>query len=224
MLNPAIILVIDDDNRIRQLLSKYLQENNFLVLEAQDTTIAKDIIENIVIDLIILDVMMPNENGNQFASNLRKKNNIPIIMLTAMSEVKDRIAGLESGVDDYLTKPFEPRELLLRINRILARAQIKNNISPIVNIGAIRFELATSRLMIGNSIIIITPTEAKLLSILALNLNKPMSRENLAKLCGGVNERSVDVQIIRLRNKIESDPKKPIYLHTVRGEGYILYG
>jgi two-component system phosphate regulon response regulator OmpR len=222
--NQPVILVVDDDNRIRKLLGKYLQENNLLVLTAKDTLEARDMLKEIQFDLIILDVMMPKENGKEFSIYIRKNSSIPILMLTAMGEISDRIAGLESGADDYLVKPFEPRELLLRVNKIIARTKdnFAENLDQVL-IGNMNFDLKTSRLIQGSKVINLTYGETKLLNILASNKNIVVSREQLALECGGINERSIDVQIIRLRSKIEIDPKHPIHLQSIRGEGYILY-
>jgi two-component system phosphate regulon response regulator OmpR len=216
------ILVIDDDTRIRDLLAKFLKDNGFFVSTAKDAYDARNTLKEYIFDLIIVDVMMPGESGVEFTAKLRKTEKTPVLMLTARGEVEDRISGLESGADDYLPKPFEPRELLLRIQRILQRTKIESkNIST--TFGKITFNLEKNSLEKNGENIYITSNEAKLLAILCNNLQKNVSREELAKLCGGINERSIDVQITRLRNKIEEDPKKPIYLKTIRGQGYVLY-
>jgi two-component system phosphate regulon response regulator OmpR len=217
------ILVVDDDNRIRKLLAKFLREHNFLVFVAKDTREAKDLILEIKFDLMILDVMMPDETGVEFSSSLRQSSRLPILMLSAMGEVDHRISGLESGADDYMVKPFEPRELLLRIKNILERSLSLNSQKQLINIGEMSFDLATNRLTHHDQLINLTLSEANLLSILAKNIGIIMSREGLSDLSGGVNERSIDVQIIRLRNKIEKHPREPRYLHTIRGKGYVLY-
>jgi two-component system phosphate regulon response regulator OmpR len=219
------ILVVDDDKRIRELLSKFLQDNNFFVSTAKDTEEANSILEDLIPDLIILDVMLPKQTGFEFASVFRQESDIPILMLTALGETEDRITGLEKGADDYLAKPFEPRELVLRIKKILQRNKSYNPSSgktDFVKIGQLDFDMVTGRLSKQGTLIPLTTSEAKLLAILVENHSKAMSRESLASLCGGINERSIDVQITRLRNKIEADPKKPFFLQTVRGEGYIL--
>ena len=221
--NKYTILVVDDDNRIRKLLGKFLNSHNFLVSVAKDTKEAKDLICEFKFDLIILDVMMPDETGVEFSINLRKSSKIPILMLSAMGEVDQRISGLESGADDYMVKPFEPRELLLRINNILERSSSLSSQKQIIQIGQMSFDFATNRLTDNDQLINLTLAEANLLSILAKNTCITMSREELADLSGGVNERSIDVQIIRLRSKIEKDPKEPRYLYTIRGKGYVLY-
>ncbi len=168
---------------------------------------------------------MPKETGVELTKDIRKKSNIPILLLTAMGEVGERITGLESGADDYLVKPFEPRELLLRARNIISRVQIANtgNNESYIKIGRMNFNAKTNRLMLGDALISLTSGEANLLSILSTNIGKLMSRQELANLCGGINERSIDVQIIRLRNKIENDPRKPSHLQTIRGLGYVLY-
>lgn len=222
----AQILVVDDDTRIRELLWRYLQENGFFVSTAKDAREAAEILEDFSYDLLILDVMMPEETGVNFAARLRRTSNIPILMLTAMGETEDRIAGLESGADDYLPKPFEPRELLLRIERIVSRARVQ--VMPAVTVPTVLFDgmafnLDNNRLSREGVNIPLTSSEAKLLAVLMENRGVVVSRAKLAELCGGVNERSIDVQIIRLRNKIEPDPKKPFYLQTIRGEGYVFH-
>lgn len=217
------LLVVDDDNRIRELLTRFLHENGFFVSPAKDAAEAASLLGEYVFDLIIVDVMMPGQTGIEFTASLRQRSNVPVLMLTAMGEVEDRIAGLESGADDYMPKPFEPRELLLRVRSILQRTKGVSKNKP-VTFGNMIFYRDRNKLEQNGSDIALTSNEEKLLSILCDNLNKPVSREDMAKLCGGINERSVDVQITRLRNKIENDAKKPLYLKTMRGQGYILYG
>lgn len=216
------ILIVDDDRRIRDLLGKFLCDNGFFVTMAEDAFKAREYLKEFTFDIIVVDVMMPGETGIEFTQKLREYQDTPVLMLTAMGESEDRISGLESGADDYLPKPFEPRELLLRIQMILKRTKV-NEVGKIVNLGEIIFNTEKNSLEKNGNYIQITSNEAKLLSILADNLNSVVSREEMAQLCGGINERSVDVQITRLRNKIENDPKKPIYLKTVRGKGYVLY-
>ncbi len=217
------ILVIDDDTRIRDLLGKFLRDNGFFVSAAKDAFDAARMLGEFVFDLIIVDVMMPGQSGIEFTKHLRQGNKTPVIMLTAMGEVEDRIAGLESGADDYLPKPFEPRELLLRVKSILQRTKVNHKNKPFT-FGNVVFYKDRSALEQNGVDIAITSNEAKLLIILCDNLNEAVSREDMARLCGGINERSIDVQITRLRNKLENDPKKPLYLKTIRGQGYILYG
>lgn len=214
------ILVVDDDDRIRNLLRKFLKDKGFFVSTSHNAENAREKLEEFVFDLIIVDVMMPHETGIEFTFNLRKTSEVPVLMLTAMGDVEDRISGLESGADDYLPKPFEPRELLLRVNNILNRTKEKT--SKIISFGNIKFDINKNRLW-GDEDIFITSNEAKLLKILLNANSETVLREELAKLCGGINERSIDVQITRLRNKIEKDPKKPLYLKTIRSKGYALF-
>ena len=218
------ILVVDDDTRLRSLLQRYLQENGFAVSSAKDAENARMFMAQYVFDLLIVDVMMPNETGLEFLKKLRNTSQIPAIVLTAMGETQDRISGLESGADDYLAKPFEPKELVLRINNILKRLPNKTNKSHVLNLGNFVFDLKNNELRNKNhEILHITPLEQTLLSILGKKNGQIFSREYLAKLLGtGENSRSIDVQITRLRKKIEKDSKNPRYLQTVRGKGYML--
>jgi len=218
------ILVIDDDTRLRTLLGRFLEENGFQVSLAKDTDEAKKMIQELMFDLLIVDVMLPNENGVDFTADLRKFSKIPVIMLTARGEFDDRIKGLEAGADDYLQKPFEPKELLLRINNILKRISLIQESGNICRFGEFTFNLAESRLKKGEEFIHITDSEAKILNILCKEKGNPVSREKLSTLCGGIDDRSIDVQITRLRKKIEINPKQPHYLQTVRNHGYVIYG
>ena len=211
------LLIIDDDNRIRELLSKYLRENNFFISSAKDTIEARSLLQEFLFDLLIVDVMMPGETGIEFVSDIRRFITTPIIMLTAMSEPTNRIIGLEVGADDYVVKPFEPKELLLRISKLITRQS-----NHIINIGNFKFNMKINRLTINDEIVPLTSSESKLLSILCSRKNTAVNRSTLAKLCNDVNERSVDVQIIRLRNKIEKDPRRPVHLQTIRGSGYMM--
>jgi two-component system phosphate regulon response regulator OmpR len=220
--NITHILVVDDDKRLRDLLAKFLRDDGFFVSVAKDAYDARKQLAEFVFDLIIADVMMPAETGVEFTRKLRQTHTTPVLMLTAMGEVEDRITGLESGADDYLAKPFEPRELLLRVKRILQRTQVDSDKGNVFKFGEIVFNLQKNMLEKNGENIYITSNEAQLLAILCKNLEKTVTREELAKLCGGINERSIDVQITRLRGKIEPDAKKPVYLKTVRGVGYLL--
>lgn len=213
--NLPHILVIDDDNRLRSLLKKYLTENGFLVVGADGAAHARELLQTLIFDLIILDVMMPHETGTEFLQKFRSANNTPVLMLTAMGEGADRIKGLELGADDYLTKPFEPKELLLRINSILRRAGTKAE----QKIGSLILE--NNNLKKDGSIIQLTTAEESLLRQLLENAGKPLTREEIAAK-NNIEARAVDVQITRLRKKIEADPKKPVYIQTVRGAGYKL--
>jgi len=217
------ILVIDDDTRLRTLLGRFLDENGFQVSLAKDTGEAKKMMQELMFDLMIVDVMLPNENGVDFTADLRKFSKIPVIMLTARGEFDDRIKGLEAGADDYLQKPFEPKELLLRINNILKRMSVNQDPENICRFGEFTFNLAASRLKKGEEFIHVTDSEAKILNILCKEKGNSVSREKLSTLCGGIDDRSIDVQITRLRKKIEQNPKQPHYLQTVRNHGYVIY-
>jgi two-component system, OmpR family, phosphate regulon response regulator OmpR len=217
------ILVIDDDTRLRNLLGRFLDENGFHVSLAKDTLEAKKLMQELLFDLLIVDVMMPNENGVEFTTSLRQSSRVPVIMLTARGEFDDRIKGLEAGADDYLPKPFEPKELLLRINNILKRMSVVSDPENICRFGEFSFNLAESRLKKGEDFIHITDSEAKILNILCKEKGNAVSREKLSAFCGGIDDRSIDVQITRLRKKIEQNPKQPHYLQTVRNHGYVIY-
>lgn len=217
------ILVIDDDDRLRNLLSKYLSEHGFMVTAAESAAVARNKLSAFIFDLLILDVMMPEETGLEFLKSFHGSK-IPVLMLSAMGEVEDRINGLELGAEDYLTKPFEPKELVLRIRAILRRVSAQEEKSQIVQFGEYRFELSNSQLKRGDELIHLTSNEAALLKALAQQAGTALSREDLAKLIGGGgNERSIDVQMLRLRKKIEENDSKPLYIQTIRGAGYILY-
>jgi two-component system, OmpR family, phosphate regulon response regulator OmpR len=220
----AKILVVDDDTRLRTLLGRFLEENNFVVSLAKDTSEARELLTQNDFDLLIVDVMMPNENGIEFTADFRKSKNIPIIMLTARGGSSDRIAGLEVGADDYLSKPFEPKELLLRINNVLRhRVVAAKDSENICKFGDFIFNFGDLRLKKDEEFIHITESEAKILAILCQYKGNVVLREKLSEMCGNIDERSIDVQITRLRRKIESNPKQPHYLHTVRNRGYVLY-
>lgn len=223
------ILVIDDDTRLRNLLGKFLEDNGFLVSLAKDTDEAKNFLKTKIFDLLIVDVMLPNESGVDFTNNFRISSNIPIIMLTARGEPDDRIKGLEAGADDYMPKPFEPKELLLRINNVLKRNKKLSNDNILekennksVSFGEFKFNIIDLRLKKNDIFLHITDSEAKILKILAENQGSPITRSKLSEMLGGVDERSIDVSITRLRRKIENNPKQPYYLQTVRNFGYIL--
>ncbi len=215
------ILVVDDDGRLRELLRKYLSENGFLVVTASDAADARGKLKNLAFDLIVLDLMMPGETGLDFTKSLRKTSTMPILMLTAMGEPGDRIEGLEKGADDYLAKPFEPRELLLRIHSILRRLPRRPDIPPEVRLGRVTFDPARDELRRDGVPVRLTDIEAALLRRLAEKPGSILSRGELS-LNTGAGGRAVDVQVTRLRRKIEPDPKLPRYLQTVRGKGYVL--
>jgi two-component system phosphate regulon response regulator OmpR len=218
------ILVVDDDGRLRSLLHKYLTENGFRVTAAADAADARGKMQSIAFDLVVLDLMMPGEHGIDFAQSLRVTNSVPILMLTAMGESDDRISGLEAGADDYLTKPFEPRELLLRINNIFRRLPVEPAEVPVeARLGDVVFDIGRQELRRGSAHIALTSSECRLLKLLAERPGAVFAREALMRIVApGGGARTVDVQVNRLRQKIEPDPKIPRYLQTVRGQGYIL--
>ena len=229
------ILVIDDDDRLRSLLGKYLSENGFLVSYAADAGEARKKMSAFLFDLLVLDVMMPSETGLSFLASI-DKNKTPTLMLSAMGEAEDRVKGLELGAEDYLIKPFEPKELLLRIRAILRRTmehEEKNQAVQIVQFGDFKFDLDAMQLTNGGEIVSLTSNEAAMLKFLAQQAGNPVSREDLAKIMpSAAGERSVDVQMSRLRKKLQADEKdekhdksqnKQLYLQTIRGAGYVLY-
>jgi two-component system phosphate regulon response regulator OmpR len=222
------ILVVDDDTRLRELLKTFLSRNGFRVSTAKHAAEARQHLEALDFDLIVLDVMMPGQTGLDFAAELRQTNDVPILMLTARGESKDRIAGLEKGVDDYLAKPFEARELLLRIQSVLRRRRAAPPETPDgderkVTFGPFQFDLDLGELAQKGKRIPLTDAEIALLRALAVRLGEVMSRDILSRSVGSdVNERAIDVQVTRLRRKIEADPGFPRYLRTVRGQGYRL--
>jgi two-component system phosphate regulon response regulator OmpR len=225
----AHLLVVDDDERIRGLLQKFLIRSGFLVTTARDAGQARRVLAGLEFDLIVLDVMMPGEDGITLTRELRGRMQTPILLLTAKGETGNRIEGLEAGADDYLVKPFEPKELLLRINAILRRVPQAKAVDAgpkVLHLGAVRYDVDRGELWHGTEIVRLTATEAQLMRIFAAQAGAPVSRErlvgDLGRDEGGAQERAVDVQITRLRRKIEADPKQPRYLQTVRGEGYML--
>lgn len=218
------ILVVDDDRRLRELLGRYLTENGFRVTAATDAVNARAKLRSMEFDLLVLDVMMPGEDGVALTKSLRQGSEVPILLLTAMAEPDDRIAGLESGADDYLTKPFEPRELLLRIRTILRRTPPPVAAPKEIRLGVHRFDLEREVLFAGKTPVPLTNAEARLLKALASNPGETLSREALIAAAGiEATSRVVDVQVTRLRRKIEPNPKAPLYLQTVRGKGYALW-
>ena len=227
--NQAHILIVDDDERIRNLLQKFLLRNGFFASIARDAAHARRLLSSIEFDMIVLDVMMPGEDGLSLTIDLRKTLTTPILLLTAKSESNERIMGFEAGADDYLTKPFEPKELVLRINSILRRMpkdDVNLALPTTIQMGAVRYDLSRGELWDNNALVKLTATESALLRIFSVNLHNPVSRpklvEDLTKNGVPSQERSVDVQITRLRRKLEVDPKMPRYLQTVRGAGYML--
>ncbi len=219
------ILVVDDDTRLRSLLQRYLREQGYLVTAAKDANEAEMFLEKYIFDILIVDIMMPKINGLDFLKGLRGRGNtVPVILLTAMGEAADRISGLEIGADDYIAKPFEPKELILRINNILRRTSQAKEIAVKLNFHGISYDIDKGELKDENGKIVhITPVERLLLSLFGKNIGEVHTREELAEILGvGENLRTVDVQITRLRKKIEKDTKNPRYLQTVRGKGYML--
>lgn len=223
------LLIVDDDQRIRELLQKYLIRNGFLVSIAQDAGQAKRLLCGLSFDLIVLDVMMPGQDGLSLTRELRDAIDIPILLLTARSEAEDRIFGFEAGADDYLPKPFEPKELLLRINAILRRVPEQTEIDSqpkLILLGKARYDVKKGELWQADLHIRLTGTESQLMRIFAKSVGQPISRAELVSEMGRdqrqAQDRAIDVQITRLRRKIEANPKEPRYLQTVRGSGYML--
>jgi two-component system phosphate regulon response regulator OmpR len=219
------VLVVDDDRRLRELLSRYLTDNGFRVSTAKDTQEARTALDVLQFDGLIVDVMMPGENGFDFAQYLRQKSDVPLMMLTARSDADNRVRGLEIGVDDYLGKPFEPRELLLRLNNIIKRGQTAAPSSEMVEsirFGDYQFHLQRGELLKGEEGVRLTEREREILTLLARKPGQTVPREDFAAHEDISNERTVDVQINRLRRKIETDPANPLHLQTVRGIGYRL--
>ncbi|MEM6323644.1 MAG: response regulator [Pseudomonadota bacterium] len=225
----AHLLIVDDDERIRGLLQKFLIRNGFLVSSAKDAGHARRVLSGLEFDMIVLDVMMPGEDGISLTRDLRETLATPILLLTAKGETADRIAGLEAGADDYLAKPFEPKELLLRINAILRRAPTavaEAERPKYLKLGPVRYDAERGEMWRGETLIRLTATEAQLMKIFSSCPGEAVSRsklvEDLGRDRGQAQERAVDVQITRLRRKLEQDPKQPRYLQTVRGAGYML--
>jgi Response regulators consisting of a CheY-like receiver domain and a winged-helix DNA-binding domain len=230
---PAHLLIVDDDERIRELLKRYLIKQGFMVTAARDAAQARRLLSGLAFDLMVLDVMMPGEDGVALTKWLRTEMATPVILLTARGEAKDRITGFEAGADDYIAKPFEPRELVLRINAILRRTprpEATANTQPVLMLGRLRYELESGELRDGPEPVRLTQTESALMRVLAAKHGHVVSREALVDQLGRerglgaevAQERAIDVQITRLRRKLEADPRRPRYLQTVRGEGYML--
>lgn len=220
------ILVIDDDERLRDLLGQFLTENGFLVTTAIEAAEAREILKNLAYDLIICDVMMPGEDGMTLTKGLKNQGlSTPVLLLTALGEIESRISGFEAGADDYLPKPFEPRELLLRINAILRRVATRPPEKDVpIQLGKWTLDIDRGELAAGVERVVLTSVEHTLMKALASKKGEVISREELAALCEmNANERTVDVQITRLRKKVEEDPKLPRHIQTVRGKGYVLW-
>ena len=220
--NKFHILIVDDDNRIRDLLKDYLSENNYIVSTAENANQAKERLEFLKFDIIILDVMMPGQNGYELTKELKKKIKVPIILLTAKGEVESRIKGLELGADDYIGKPFEPKELLLRIKNIINKSN-KIDLKSTHNVGSAVIDLNKMIVKLDNKNKKINNTEKKVLIEMLANPGTTYTREEIGKISGISQERSIDVMITRLRQKLEIDPKNPKYLQTIRGSGYVLW-
>ena len=220
--NKIHILVVDDDNRIRDLLKEYLSENNYIVSTSENAENAKVKLTQFKFDLIVLDVMMPGQNGYDLTKEIKKNINIPIILLTAKGEVENRIKGLELGADDYIGKPFEPKELLLRIKNIINKNN-KIDLNTKYFIGSAQVDLNKMVINLEEKNKKINSSEKKVLIEMLSNPGKTYSREEIGKISGISQERSIDVMITRLRQKIETNPKNPKYLQTIRGSGYVLW-
>ena len=216
------ILIVDDDDRIRNLLKDYLTENNYIVSTAENADQAKERLQYLKFEIIILDVMMPGQNGYELTKEIKKQSKIPIILLTAKGEVENRIKGLELGADDYIGKPFEPKELLLRIKNIINK-NIKINLKSIHYVGSAEVDLNKMTICLNNNLKKINNSEKKVLIEMLANPGTTYSREEIGKISGISQERSIDVMITRLRQKIELNPKNPKYLQTIRGTGYVLW-
>ncbi|MFO0389160.1 MAG: response regulator [Alphaproteobacteria bacterium] len=225
-MHKAHILVVDDDDRLRALLQKFLSEQGFMVTAVSSTAEARRKMACFIFDVLVLDVMMPDETGLDFLASLKHMNCPPVLMLSAMGEVEDRIRGLEVGADDYLPKPFEPKELVLRLQAILRRKTANNDAKQRrLKFGEFTFDISSNQLMRSDEKIYLTSSEALLLKLLAEHSGKPVSREQLAQVIPGTaSERSIDVQITRLRKKLGENEGKPVHLQTMRGAGYVLYG
>ncbi len=220
--NKLHILIVDDDDRIRDLLKDYLINNNYIISTAGNAEEAKEKLKYIKFDILILDVMMPGQSGYELTEEIKKTIQVPIILLTAKGEVENRIKGLELGADDYIGKPFEPKELLLRIKNII-KYKNKLDLSSKHFVGQAEINLNKMTINFNNKIRKINNTEKKVLIEMLSNPGKTFSREEIGKISGINQERSIDVMVTRLRQKLESDPKNPKYLQTIRGSGYVLW-
>ena len=220
--NRLHILIVDDDNRIRDLLKDFLSQNNYIVSTSGNAENAKEKLKYFKFDILILDVMMPGQNGYDLAKEIKSKIDIPIILLTAKGEAEDRIRGLEIGVEDYLGKPFEPKELLLRIKNIM-KNNYKIDFNSKFHVGKAEIDLNKIQINFDESIRKINNSEKKILTKMLSNPGKTFSREEIGKISGINQERSIDVLITRLRHKLEANPKNPKYLQTIRGSGYVLW-
>ena len=220
--NKTHILIVDDDNRIRDLLKEYLKDNNFVISTSENAENAKFKLNQFKFDIIVLDVMMPGQNGYDLTKEIKKYFKIPVILLTAKGEVEDRIKGLELGADDYISKPFEPKELLLRIKNIINKEN-KIDLNIKYSIGKAQVDLNKMIINLGEKSKKINVSEKKILIEMLANPGKSFTREQIGDISGINQERSIDVMITRLRQKIETNPKNPKYLQTIRGSGYVLW-
>ena len=217
------ILIVDDDDKIRDLLKQYLKNNNFFVSTAINASDAEEKLKIVKFDLAIIDIMMPGKDGLQLTKEIRDKIDLPIILLTAKGEAEDRVRGLELGAEDYLPKPFEPKELLLRIKNVIKRIKKDNHIITAIKIGKANINIKKMEIQKDKKIIKINASEKILLENMISSAGKIFSREEISKITNLTQERSIDVLVTRLRQKIEPDPKNPKYLQTVRGTGYVLW-
>ena len=217
------ILIVDDDDKIRDLLKQYLKNNNFFVSTAINASDAEEKLKIVKFDLAIIDIMMPGKDGLQLTKEIRDKIDLPIILLTAKGEAEDRVRGLELGAEDYLPKPFEPKELLLRIKNVIKRIKKDNHIITAIKIGKANVNIKKMEIYKDKKIIKINVSEKILLENMISSAGKIFSREEISKITNLTQERSIDVLVTRLRQKIEPDPKNPKYLQTVRGTGYVLW-
>ncbi|RPG94398.1 MAG: DNA-binding response regulator [Candidatus Pelagibacter sp. TMED253] len=220
--NKIHILIVDDDNRIRDLLKEYLKENDYIVSTSEDAENAKKKLAQFKFDMIVLDVMMPGQNGYDLTKEIKKSLKVPIILLTAKGEVENRIKGLELGADDYISKPFEPKELLLRIKNIINKNK-KISLNSKYFVGKAQIDLNKMNINLEGKNRKINSSEKKVLIEMLSNPGKTFSREEIGKISTIIQERSIDVMITRLRQKIETNPKNPKYLQTIRGSGYVLW-
>ena len=217
------ILIVDDDDKIRDLLKKYLKNNNFFVSTAINASDAEEKLKIVKFDLAIIDIMMPGKDGLQLTKEIRENIDLPIILLTAKGEAEDRVRGLELGAEDYLPKPFEPKELLLRIKNVIKRIKKDKHIINVIKIGKANINIKKMEIQKDRKIIKINASEKILLENMISSAGKIFSREEISKITNLIQERSIDVLVTRLRQKIEPDPKNPKYLQTVRGTGYVLW-
>ena len=217
------ILIVDDDDKIRDLLKQYLKNNNFFVSTAINASDAEEKLKIVKFDLAIIDIMMPGKDGLQLTKEIREKIDLPIILLTAKGEAEDRVRGLELGAEDYLPKPFEPKELLLRIKNVIKRIKKDKHIINVIKIGKANINIKKMEIQKDRKIIKINASEKILLENMISSAGKIFSREEISKITNLIQERSIDVLVTRLRQKIEPDPKNPKYLQTVRGTGYVLW-